>query len=115
MRNVFTRPDAICERCTSKRNSSCCIYRFLILEFRPQTTWNRQSNKRLPTRKQDTILSFIVLRVLGELDCLRHIWRNGYSVSLVLRLFSGFDVLFLVLWKRRSNNGSYSMTSNLKG
>src|SRR5262249_20015430 len=40
--------------------------------------------------------------------------KRGW-VFLVLRLSSGFDAISPVLWKRRSNNGSYSMTSSLKG
>jgi hypothetical protein len=53
---VSTRPDAICERCTSKRGSRCCICPFLILGFQPEMTWNRQSNTPLPTLKLGTIL-----------------------------------------------------------
>src|SRR5205823_15133780 len=55
MKSVSTRPDAICERCTSKRASRCCTCPFLISVCLPKTTWNRQSNRRLPTPKQDTI------------------------------------------------------------
>ena len=63
-------PGAICERCTTKRDSRCCICPYLISGFQPKRTWNRQFNKRLPMHKQDTISSFIVLQVLGVLDSL---------------------------------------------
>src|SRR5438128_56917 len=56
-KHVSIRRDAICERCTTKRDSRCCICPFLILGCQQETTWNRQFNKRLPTRKQGTISS----------------------------------------------------------
>src|SRR4029453_18074442 len=105
MKNVSTSPGAICERCTSKRGSRCCIYPFLILGFQPEMTWNRQSNRRLPTHRQETISSFIVLRALGELDCLRHVLRNGVWGSQGVTHSNGYDTISPVLWKRRSNNG----------
>src|SRR6266705_2613026 len=110
MKNVSTRPEAICERCTSKRDSRCCICPCLLLGFQPQTTWNRQFNRRLPMLKLGTISSFIVLRVLVGLDCLPPTWQSGVWDSLVLRLFSGCDALFLVLSKHLRHNGWYSMT-----
>jgi hypothetical protein len=64
--------------------------------------------------KQDTISWFIVQRALGALDSLWHISQSGAWGFLVLRLFSGSDVLFPVLWKRRSNNGWYSMTMRFR-
>src|SRR5438094_423755 len=105
MTNVSTRRDAICERCTSKRNSRCCIYPFLILGCQPKTTWNRQSNTQLPTHKQDSTSSFTAQRALGGLDCLQRTWQSAGWVFLGLRLFSGFDVLFPELWKPLGNNG----------
>src|SRR5215813_4233910 len=51
MKNVFTRQAAICERCTSMRDSRCCTCPFLILGFQPKTTWNRLSNTPLPTHR----------------------------------------------------------------
>src|SRR5262249_40438389 len=41
--------------------------------------------------------------------------QSGGWGSLVLRLSSGFDAIFLVLSKHRRNNGWYSMTSSLRG
>jgi hypothetical protein len=52
---------------------------------------------------------------IGALDSSWRIWRNGAWGFLVLRRFSGFDVLFPVLWKRRSNSGWCSMTNSLTG
>jgi hypothetical protein len=80
----------------------------------PKTTWNRQSNTPLPPLKLGTISSFIVLRALGELDCLPPTWQSGAWDSLVLRCSSGCDAIFPVLWKRRSNNDWHSMSSSLK-
>src|SRR5215468_5730040 len=114
-KNVFTRQDTICERCTSKRDSRCCICPFLISVCLPKTTWNRQSNTRLPTHRQDITLLFTVLQALVGLDSLWRIWQSGVWVSLVLRHSSGCDTISLVLWKPLSNNGWYSMTSGLKG
>src|SRR5262249_9602828 len=42
-------------------------------------------------------------------------WQSGAWVFLVLKLSNGCDVLFLVLWKRRSNNNWYSMMTSCKG
>ena len=44
-----------------------------------------------------------------------HTWQSGAWGSLVMRLFSGFDTLFLVRSKPLSNNVWYSMRMGLKG
>src|SRR5262244_1525282 len=112
-KNVSTRQDAIFENFTSKRDSRCCIYRFLTLVCQPKALWNRQSTRLSPTRKQGTISPFIVLQALGARDCLQPTWQSGTWVSLVMRLSSGFDNISPVLPKHLSNNGWYSMAMSL--
>jgi len=103
------RQDVICERCTSKRDSRCSIYRSPTLACQLKTTWNRQSNTRLPTHKQDSTSPFIVLQVLGVLGSLWRIWGSGIWGSLGLRLSNGCDAISPMLRKRLRNNSGYSM------